>query len=64
AQGRVIGQTDAIAGDVADNPFSPNDILATVYHLLGIDHEMLLQDRLGRPLPVVAEGRVRDELLA
>ncbi|MCH2125498.1 MAG: DUF1501 domain-containing protein [Pirellulaceae bacterium] len=64
ASGKVVGQTDAIAGDVADNPFSPNDILATVYHLLGIDHEMLLQDRLGRPLPVVSSGRVRDELLA
>ena len=64
AKGRVVGQTDAIAGDVADNPFSPNDVLATVYHLLGIDHEMLLKDRLGRPLPIVAEGRIRDELLA
>ena len=64
ARGRVVGKTDAIAGDVADNPFSPNDILATVYHLLGIDHEMLLHDRLNRPFPIVAAGRVREELLA
>lgn len=64
AKGRVIGKTDSIAGDVADNPFSPNDILATVYHLLGIDHELLLHDRLNRPFPIVAAGNVRDELLA
>jgi len=63
-QGRVIGQTDAIAGDVVENPFSPNDILATMYHLLGIDHQAHLKDHLDRPLPIVSEGRVREELLA
>ena len=64
AKGRVVGRTDSIAGDVDSNPFSPNDILATMYHLLGIDHHAFLKDRLDRPLPIVAEGRVREELLA
>src|SRR5207244_2110478 len=36
-RGRVIGKTDKIAGAVAERPISPKDVLATVYHLLGID---------------------------
>ncbi|HEX5104508.1 MAG TPA: DUF1501 domain-containing protein, partial [Pirellulaceae bacterium] len=36
-RGKVIGATDKIAGDVVDRPISPKDLLATMYHLLGID---------------------------
>lgn len=64
AEGRVIGRTDAVAGDVESSPFHPNDILATIYHLLGIDPHTTLHDRLGRPLPLVGAGSVRQELLA
>ncbi len=64
ARGKVVGRTDRIAGAVLDTPISPKDILATIYHLLGIDPETLIRDRLGRPLPVAGEGRVRHELLA
>jgi len=60
---RVVGKTDRIAGDVMGTPVSPKDILATTYHLLGIDPATLLSDRLGRPLPVAGEGKVRGELL-
>jgi hypothetical protein len=63
AAGRVVGKTDRIAGDVEGTPVSPKDILATTYHLLGIDPETTLADRLGRPLPVAGEGKVRGELL-
>lgn len=63
AAGRVVGRTDRIAGDVDETPVSPKDILATTYHLLGIDPATLLHDRLGRPLPIAGDGRVREELL-
>ena len=36
-RGNVVGRTDAIAGDVRDTPVSPKDVLATAFHLLGID---------------------------
>src|SRR5262249_49249243 len=36
ARGRVVGKSDKIAGSVAERPVSPKDILATIYHLLGI----------------------------
>jgi hypothetical protein len=64
AAGRVVGRTDRIAGDVEETPISPKDVLATTYHLLGIDPATVLHDRLGRPLPLAGEGQVRHELLA
>ncbi len=63
ARGRVVGATDQQGGEVADRPVSPKDLLATMYHLLGIDHRMMIRDGLGRPLPLV-EGEVVHEALA
>jgi uncharacterized protein (DUF1501 family) len=63
AKGRVVGRTDRIAGDVAENPFSPKDVVATLFHVLGIDPQMEIHDSLGRPYAVGSTGRVRHELL-
>ena len=64
ARGRVVGSTDRIAGDVSENPFSPKDVVATLFHMLGIDPAAEIFDRLGRPYPIGGTGRVRTELLA
>jgi arylsulfatase A-like enzyme len=64
ARGRVVGRTDRIGGTVTERPVSPKDILATVYHLLGINQETLLTDRTGRPLPLVADASVVTDMLA
>src|SRR5206468_3192617 len=64
ARGRVVGKSDKIAGSVAERPVSPKDILATIYHLLGIDPETHLFDRTGRPVPLVPSGSVVSEMLA
>ena len=64
ARGRVIGRTDRHAARVAERPVSPKDILATTYHLLGIDPETTLTDRTGRPLALVPGASVVNELLA
>ena len=64
AKGRVVGRTDRIASDVAESPFSPKDVVATLFHLLGIDPQAEIHDRLGRPYPIGGNGRVRTELLA
>ncbi len=63
-RGHVYGRTDRHASDVAADPVSPKDILTTMYHLLGVDTEQMLRDKLGRPLPLVADGRVVREILA
>jgi hypothetical protein len=64
ARGRVVGKTDRIAGDVAERPVSPKDVLATTYHLLGIDPATSLTERTGRPLPLLDHGSVVPEVLA
>lgn len=63
ARGRVVGRTDAIAGHVTETPFSPKDLVTTLYHVLGIDPREELHDHLGRPFPVGGIGLVRPELL-
>ena len=61
ARGRVVGATDRIGGDVKDTPVSPKDVLATAFHLLGIDPHTTVPDRLGRPVPIAGEGVARPE---
>ncbi len=45
ARGRVIGKTDKIASTPIDRSLKAKDVLATAYHLLGIDHESTVTDR-------------------
>ena len=62
-RGHIVGASDKHGGDVAERPISPKDLLATMYHLLGIDHQMIVHDTLSRPLPLV-DGEVIREVLA
>jgi hypothetical protein len=64
ARGHVVGESDAIGGDVAQTPISPKDVLATSLHLLGIDAHTTIPDQQNRPWPVAGAGIVRQELLA
>jgi hypothetical protein len=59
-----VGQSDKIASDPAERPVSPKDILATIYHLLGIDPRTMLADVQGRPMPLIPDGEVIAEVLA
>jgi hypothetical protein len=47
-----------IASDPIERPISPKDILATIYHLLGIDPNSTVTDHQGRPFPLVPEAEV------
>ncbi len=51
--GRVIGSTDKIGGHAASHPVHYLDVLATIYHNLGIDPHAFVQDRSGRPIPIL-----------
>lgn len=64
ARGRVIGKTDSIAAEPIDRPLKAKDVLATAYHLLGIDHHRTVQDRQNRPVPLLPYGDVIREALA
>jgi hypothetical protein len=62
--GTIVGASDASAGSVLDRPVTPEDILATMYHLMGIDPATTIPDRRQRPVHLVDHGTVIDELLA
>jgi len=65
AKGTVVGATDKHASDVVERPVSPKDLLATMYHLLGIDPELYVPDRTHRPVPLLPESsKVVREMLA
>lgn len=61
-RGLVYGSSDRTGAVPADLPVAPGDIIATMYHLLGVDSQMDIHDTLGRPHPLVPRGRVMNEL--
>jgi hypothetical protein len=63
-RGMVLGRSDKIAGDPVERRVSPKDILATIYHLLGIDPSTTLTDQQGLPMPLVPDAEVIGEVLA
>lgn len=54
--GQVIGSTDAIGGEAKDRPVHYQDVLATVYHNLGIDTAELVRDQFEKPIPILPSG--------
>jgi hypothetical protein len=48
--GQVIGRSDKTGAYPATTPYSPDDVGATVYHVLGIDPASEVRDRLDRPV--------------
>ncbi len=61
--GQIVGSTTADGGEPHDRPLAPGDLLATLYHALGIDPSRTVPDRLGRPTPLVPRGRPIRELV-
>jgi len=47
--GRAIGKSDPIGGFPAERPVVPGDLVATVFHSLGLDHKAHLPGPGGRP---------------
>ncbi len=61
--GQVIGSTDARAEYPNSRPCSPGDLLATMYHVLGVDHHHVFYDQAQRPMPVLPQGAPISELI-
>jgi hypothetical protein len=62
--GTVVGESDAQAAYVKDRPVSPADVCATIYECLGIDPDLMVPDRAGRPIAAAHGGRPIREILA
>lgn len=61
--GQAIGSTNARGERPQDRPLHPNDVLATVYRHLGIDHQRAFVNPQGRPIPLLPHGAAITELL-
>lgn len=54
--GRAIGASDPIGAVPADRPTEPPEIVATIFHSLGLDITSHLPGPAGRPFPLVDAG--------
>lgn len=61
--GRVIGKSNDRAERPAADPHGPENLAATLYHLLGIDAEDEFYTPEGRPVKIVSNGKVISDLL-
>lgn len=62
--GRVVGRSDDLGAEPVETPLTPQDIMATVYTLLGIAPETEFPDPLDRPLKILnGQGRFIHELV-
>jgi hypothetical protein len=59
--GRVLGRSDRFAAYPAADPYTPQDVHATVLHALGIRPDEEVRDAFGRSVPL-STGRVRESL--
>jgi hypothetical protein len=62
--GRVLGATDSTASEVTDLPVQPEDLLASIYGILGVDTTREYQTPIGRPSRIVNNGHPIPGLLA
>ncbi len=53
AGGTLYGESDATASSPKEKPVHPTDLLATIYHALGIDPHMEIYNDVGQPRPLV-----------
>lgn len=62
--GQVIGATDRLGGEVADRPVHFGEVLATLYHQMGIDpNTTTVADLTGRPHYLVDGHQPMPELI-
>jgi len=61
--GQMIGATDRHGAYPTSKPYSPGDVLATIYHVLGIDWRQEFRDLAGRPVRILNEGSPIAELI-
>jgi Protein of unknown function (DUF1501) len=60
--GQVIGASDETAAGPANDAIKPDDVAASFYHNLGIDHKQEFQTETGRPITLVRDGEIIPQL--
>jgi hypothetical protein len=62
-RGFILGSSDALGELPKERPISIQDVYATMYHLLGIDHTKSYLNEANRPVPIVNYGEPIQEIL-
>ncbi|MFN0056096.1 MAG: DUF1501 domain-containing protein [Planctomycetales bacterium] len=60
--GQVVGASNATAELPATKPITPQDLMATIFDVLGIDRKLQFVNQAGRPVHVLEEGTPIREL--
>ncbi len=61
--GQTVGESNARAEVPRTTPITPQDLMATVFHVLGMPQGLHFNDPTGRPVPMVNGGRPIQELV-
>ncbi len=61
--GQVIGESSSKAEVPKSTPITPQDLMATVFHVLGLPRELQYVDHVGRPTSLIESGKVIAELV-
>jgi uncharacterized protein (DUF1501 family) len=61
--GRVVGASEKWGGGVQERLVTPQDLLATIYHTLGVPLETHYEDASGRPTSIIGGGKPIFELV-
>jgi hypothetical protein len=61
--GQVIGESSSKAEVPKSEPITPQDLSATLFHVLGIDRDLHFNDPGGRPTPMIENGQAIAELI-
>ncbi|MEM6470329.1 MAG: DUF1501 domain-containing protein [Planctomycetota bacterium] len=62
--GQVIGESDDTASGPRHEGISPDDVAASFYHNLGIDPTIEYESSTGRPITLVRDGNIINQLFA
>ena len=60
--GRVIGASDRHAGTPISEAYTPSDLAATIFHLMGVGPDREFHDAAGRPYQIYRGQPIRDVL--
>ena len=61
--GQVVGESSAKAEVPKTTPITPQDLMATVFHVLGMPQDLHYNDPTGRPMPMIDGGKPIAELI-
>jgi hypothetical protein len=61
--GQVVGESNSRAEVPKTTPITPQNLMATVFHVLGIPQELQYKDQSGRPVPMIDGSKPIAELV-